>query len=131
MWQGLQVQVGVEAQPDFCLLYPIPDPELPQQPRFPGLSSALCPPVSYTDSTQDVQGNPPPPMPDLWLFPVVHSPFPTSWPLLVPPCSYLLPPLPMLQVEHTSQSGPYIRHPLGLVVSSLAHLGKSLPVSKY
>lgn len=70
MWQGPQLAVGVPAWPDFHLLCPIPDPELPQQPRFPGLSSALCPPASYTDSPPDVQGKPPQPVPrGAWLFP--------------------------------------------------------------
>lgn len=60
--RSLQLPADVEAQPDFGLLCPVPGPQLPQQPRFPGLSSALCPPASYTDSPQGVQGNPPHPL---------------------------------------------------------------------
>lgn len=85
--RSLQLPAGLEAQPDFGLLCPVTGPQLPQQPRFPGLSSALCPPASYTDSPPGVQGNPPHPTP--WLFPA-------SQPLLVPPCSPPPPPVPVL-----------------------------------
>lgn len=70
---GLEVRLGMGARPDLVnLLFPIPDPELPQHPGLPGLGSALCPPAPHTDPAPCAQGNQPHSRPQgPWLFPMV------------------------------------------------------------